>query len=125
MPSIVPTTGTDASPIFGLTTLRHLGNESSGRHQVGRRSGVDEGPGGVEQPRQHVSQLRRVEPGGEIAFDVPDRTLEHVQPVAQRLELGSREHELVLTQAELCGSVASFVVPLTTTLTAVLTRAAP
>ena len=47
----------------------------------GPDSGVDERPGGVEQPSQRLSQLRRVEAGGEIAFDVADRALEHVEPV--------------------------------------------
>jgi hypothetical protein len=88
-------------------------------------SGVDEGPCGVEQPRQGLPQLRRVEVGGKVAFDVTDGAFEHVEPVAQRVELRTCEHQLVFTQPELVGPVAGLVVPLTAALTAVLAGPAP
>jgi hypothetical protein len=86
-------------------------------------SGVDERAGRVEEPCEGVAQLRRVEPRGQVAFDVTDGAFEHVEPVAQRVELAACEHELVLAEAEFRGPVPSLVVTLTATLAAVLTRA--
>jgi hypothetical protein len=87
-------------------------------------SGVDERSGGIEEPRQGLPQLGRLEARGEVAFDVGDRALEHVEPVAQRVELGTCDHELVFTETELLGAMTSFVVPLPAALTAVLARPA-
>ena len=57
-----------------------------------------QGAGGVEEPRQ---RLARVAAGGEIALDVLDGGLEHVQQVVQLVELPARHDELVLGQADL------------------------
>jgi hypothetical protein len=68
---------------------------------------VHDGPGRVEEPREGFPQLGRVECGiREVALDIADGALEHVQPVTQGIELGAREHQLVLTEAELGGALA-------------------
>ena len=82
---------------------------------------MDEGAGRVEEPGEGVAQLGRVEPRGEVAFDVPDRAFEHVEPVAQGVELAACEHQLVLAEPELRGPVPSLVVTLAAALPAVLT----
>jgi hypothetical protein len=86
---------------------------------------VDQGTSRVEQPRQGLPHLGGIESGREITFDVADRAFEHVEPVAQRVELRTRHHQLVLAEPELGGPVAGFVMPLPAALPAVLTRAAP
>src|SRR5260221_9358754 len=90
-----------------------------------RPSGVDQGFRGVEEPGQRFPQLRRLEPGCEVAFDVGDRALQHVEPVAQRVELRTRQHQLVFAEPELVGPVPSFVVTLAAALAAVLAAPPP
>jgi hypothetical protein len=94
------------------------------RSAIAPRSGVHKRFRGVEQPRQRFAQLRPFEPGREVAFDIGDRALQHVEPVAQRVELRTCEHQLVFAEPELVGPVTSFVVTLTATLAAELARPA-
>ena len=84
-------------------------------------SRIDKWTGRVEQPRQGLTQLRRLEPGGKVAFDVADGAFEHIEPIAQRIELRACDNELMLTEPELVGAVTRFVVTLPATLPAVLT----
>jgi hypothetical protein len=86
---------------------------------------MNEGPRGFEQPAQGFTELCGIELGGEVALDVSDRALEHVEPIAQCFELRAREHQLVFAKAELGGSMTSLVVPLPAALAAVLTRPTP
>jgi hypothetical protein len=76
--------------------------------------------GGFEQPTQRFTELCGIEFGVEVAFDISDRALEHVEPIAQRFELGACEHQLVFAQPELGGAMTSLVVPLPAALAAVL-----
>lgn len=74
---------------------------------------------GGQHPIHDVAQLdgRRARSGGcEITLRVVDRTRQHVQVVVQRLELGTRDHQLALAEFEFTRPLAGDPVPLAATL---------
>ena len=74
---------------------------------------ADQRTGGVEQPVERSADLVGAVARGQVAIDVLDGRLEHVEPVVQIVERSARDDQLGLADAELGGPTARLVVALT------------
>ena len=78
------------------------------------------GLGGLKQPFERCPEVSggRVNARVEISFDIVNGALQHVDLVAQRVELLACHDELVFAEAEFIGALPGDPVPLTASLRA-------
>ena len=100
--------------------MRHSDESGTGCLRRGAVEVGDQRPGSVEQPGHGGAVVGAVRVHSEVAVDVLDGAPQYPQFVLQSGEAGSGDNDLALVEAALRGPQPGFVVPLSTTLAAVL-----